>query len=184
MPARSLLWRLHLSPDRAGITRGDAAPSRESRGTHFNCVASRSESDAVAFSGDKMGSGKDKKPRKRRTMKPGERVQRAKKRHGTESIANIFSTAPGSNVDEDDMDVDEQPANQSRDNDGSGMMDDDDELLSNDSGASDNEEKPSSNRVINDQGFSLRAVGVLNPSPIEPSIDDEGDWHRPRRRWS
>mmetsp|Transcript_20308 Transcript_20308/g.47703 ORF Transcript_20308/g.47703 Transcript_20308/m.47703 type:complete len:90 (-) Transcript_20308:308-577(-) len=55
-----------------------------------------------------MGTCKYLKPRKRRTMTPEEHAQRAKKRHGTESIANFFSTAPGSNVDEDDMDVDEQ----------------------------------------------------------------------------
>ena len=73
------------------------------------------------------------------------------------------------------MDVEEEPANQSSNNDAL-EMDADDELLSDDpNDAAANEEKPSSNRVINNEGFSLRAVGVSNPSPIEPSIDDKGD---------
>ena len=27
--------------------------------------------------------------------------------------------------------------------------------------------------MIHDEGFSLQAVGILNPSPVEPSIDDD-----------
>ena len=73
------------------------------------------------------------------------------------------------------MDVKEEPANQSSNNDAL-EMDANDELLSdNPNDAAANKEKLSSNRVINNEGFSLRAVGVSNPSPIEPSIDDEGD---------
>ena len=126
-------------------------------------------------SSDKMGSGKDQSQRKRRKMTTGERVEQGKTRHGTESISNFFPKAPGNNDDGNAMDVEEEPANQSSNNDAL-EMDADDELLSDDpNDAAANEEKPSSNRVINDEGFSLRAVGVSNPSPIEPSIDDEGD---------
>ena len=29
--------------------------------------------------------------------------------------------------------------------------------------------------MIHDKGFSLQAVGISNPSPVEPSIDDDDD---------
>ena len=88
-------------------------------------------------------------------------MQREERRITAQSpIAKIYSKVPKNNDD-----VEEEPATE---------MDADDDELPNDSNDSANEEKPSSNRVINDEGFSLRAVGVSNPSPVEPSID-EGD---------
>ena len=39
---------------------------------------------------------------------------------------------------------------------------------------SENNLKSNSNSMmIRDEGFSLQAVGILNPSPVEPSIDDD-----------
>jgi len=115
-----------------------------------------------------MGTGKDVKKRKRRPMTTEEHAARGKKNHGTVSIANIYSKVPKNNDEGDAAGVEEERA--------TGMDADDDELP-NDSNDSANEEKPSSNRVINDEGFSLRAVGVSNPSPVKPSIDegDDGD---------
>ena len=78
-----------------------------------------------------MGSGKDKSQRKRRKMTTGERVERGKTRHGAESISNFFPKAPGNNDDGDAMDIKEEPANQSSNNDAL-EMNADDELLSED----------------------------------------------------
>ena len=138
-----------------------------------------------------MGQGKDKKKRKRRKMTPAEHAER----HNTPMIANAFrrvsalataNTTASASV---SVNVNAAPSNEGTPESlvtgvsasansaiasttnsanataAAGSHDEsEDELMSNLNAT-----------TIRDEGFSLQAVGILNPSPVVPSIDDNDD---------
>ena len=138
-----------------------------------------------------MGQNKDKKKRKRRKMTPAEHAER----HNTPMIANAFrrvsasataNTAASASVSDN---VNAAPSNEGTPESlatgvsasansaiasmtnsanataAAGSHDESkDELMSNLNAT-----------TIRDEGFSLQAVGILNPSPVVPSIDDDDD---------